>query len=88
MRRILVDILLILSIFFFPWWLTLGLSLIALFYFDNFYEILFLGIGIDSLYNATIAIYHPVEFVATIIAIVLFVGVTILKNRLRLYSKL
>ncbi len=88
MKRVLVDIFLILSLFLFPWWITLAAGLIMLFIFDDFYEILFLGLGIDSLYNATIPIYYSFQFVSTIIAIVLFVGVTMLKNMLRLYSKL
>ncbi|MEK9185135.1 MAG: hypothetical protein AAB866_03170 [Patescibacteria group bacterium] len=35
----------------FPWWFYVLLSIIALFYFDDFYEIIFIGLAMDSLYT-------------------------------------
>ena len=86
MRRILTDIVLILSVYIFPWWFVLIMAVIALAVFDTFYEILFLGIILDSLYNAPIARYHHVEFVVTLITVFLFIGAEILKRRLRFYG--
>jgi hypothetical protein len=87
MPRIFVDILLILSLFIFPWWLVLILATIALFIFPAFYEILFLGVLMDSLYNAPIARFHQVEFVVTLVTAFLFVIAEILKRRLRFYTQ-
>jgi hypothetical protein len=86
MKRILIDILLVLSAFIFPWWLALLGAALAVFYFSGYYEILILGIIMDSLYNAPIARFHHVEFVVTLLALFLFVIAEVLKRRLRLYG--
>ncbi len=41
---------LLLSVIIFPWWFYVSLSIIALFYFDDFYEIVFVAFAMDSLY--------------------------------------
>jgi hypothetical protein len=38
MKRLLFDVVLVLSIFILPWWVTLFLAIIGLFIFENFYE--------------------------------------------------
>jgi hypothetical protein len=87
MPRILADIVLLVSVFIFPWWFVLMLGTVMLFIFPDFYEILFLGIVLDSLYNAPIARYHHVEFVVTLITVFLFILAEVLKRRLRFYSR-
>jgi hypothetical protein len=86
MSRIVIDILLFLALFMVPWWFVLVLAGIAVLYFDSFFEIIFLGFAIDSLYNASIPQYYAVEFVVTIIAMILFLTIEIVKRRLRWYS--
>jgi hypothetical protein len=86
MKRILVDIFLFLAIFIFPWWLVVVFGVLALLAFSSFYEIVILGIVIDSLYNAAITRYHHIEFVVTIGAIFLFIVVEVLKRHLKFYG--
>ncbi len=87
MRRIFADILLLISLFLFPWWAAMLFGVAGLFIFSSFYEILFLGIGIDSLYNAPIAPFHHFQFVITLLAVFLFVIAETLKRRLRFYGR-
>jgi hypothetical protein len=83
MRRIFADIVLFLSIFFVPWWLVVAFAVVGLFTFSSFYEILFLGIVLDSLYNAPIAPFRHFQFVVTLLCVFLFVVIEALKRRLR-----
>lgn len=86
-KRLIIDVFLFLGIFIFPWWFVFICAGCALFYFSSFYEILFLGIIVDSLYNAPIVAFLHVEFVVTILAIILFIFSEVLKRRLRIYGR-
>ena len=87
MRRILADIFLLISVFIFPWWLVLFLGALGLFLFRSFYEMLFLGVIIDSFYNAPIAPFHGFQFVAMLLSVFLFVTAQTLKRHMRFYGK-
>ncbi|HEY4490058.1 MAG TPA: hypothetical protein VJC12_02275 [Candidatus Paceibacterota bacterium] len=52
LKRIFIDILLFVSVFIAPWWFTVILGFILVFLFENFYEVLIIGLIIDSLYGA------------------------------------
>lgn len=73
-------------LFIFPWWVGFGVAIIALLYFHNYYEIVGLGIVIDSLYNAPVERFYHFQFVITTVAIVLMIVVAYIKPRLRFYS--
>lgn len=49
-KRILADIALFLSIVLLPWWISAPALIAALFYFESYYESIFGGFFIDSLY--------------------------------------
>ncbi|HMO78778.1 MAG TPA: hypothetical protein PJ997_00800 [Candidatus Paceibacterota bacterium] len=50
-KRIIFGIFAILGAFLFPWWLAIIISFFGILYFDNFYEIILVGIILDSLYG-------------------------------------
>lgn len=50
-KRIFLDLVLFLSIFFLPWWLTLIAAGIMVYIFDSFFEILVVGFVLDTLYG-------------------------------------
>ncbi|TSD03054.1 MAG: hypothetical protein Athens071416_314 [Parcubacteria group bacterium Athens0714_16] len=60
MIRFLADIILFLSIFIFPWWVSLLLILFCIFVFNNFYEALFFAFFIDSAYS--LSLFSSVNF--------------------------
>lgn len=57
MKRVSFGVILILSAFIFPWWVSFLLSILGLFHFENLYEVIVVGIIIDSLYGTGISIY-------------------------------
>jgi len=64
-RRIIVDVLIFLSIFIAPWWLSVFFISILFFIFKPFYEGLLFGLTIDLLYSNYREIFFglPVVFI-------------------------
>lgn len=84
-RRIVFDCLLLFSVFIFPWWAFVALGVIGLLSFNFFYEMMFIGIVADSLYNTATPRFHGLEFVLTLVSSSLFIGIELLKRRLKFY---
>ena len=62
--RIIADIILLLSVFWAPWWLfTLILVVVFIFLFPNFWESIIIGIVMDSIYGT--AQVGPTGFIKT-----------------------
>ena len=85
-RRIILDILLLLSAILMPFWFTVIFALILLFYFERFYEIIPLFFLMDLLYGVPEQRFLGVVIVLTIISIVVYFLSGILKSKLRPYS--
>jgi hypothetical protein len=84
MFRILANILLILSVFFLPVYITVFLSLIFIFLFNNFVEAVFFGFILDSIYGS--GSIFSIKF-AYFITLLLFIFYTIsfkMKKMLRI----
>lgn len=85
--RIISGILIIGSIIWGYWWLTWILAIIFLFYFPLYFEIIIWGIIYDSLYGISLPNFWNINYIFTIVSIVLFLFSLILKKRLILYEK-
>jgi len=83
-RRILIDILLFAALFMMPFWLTALGALVCLFVFENFYEIIIVGIMLDGLYGTPMR-FVPIPAVYTLSASALFIARTLLKKHLKFY---
>jgi hypothetical protein len=81
MKRVLFGIFLILSIFIFPWWISFLLSLLGLFYFENLYEVIVVGLGIDVLYGVHFNVLG-FDLFFTIIMLVIFYLITVFKRQI------
>lgn len=57
MKRGFVGLLLILSPFVLPWWISFLLCISLIFFFDNLYEVIAVGVIIDYLYGSHFDIY-------------------------------
>ena len=77
--RWIVIFFLLLSVIVFPWWFYVSLSILALFYFDDFYEIVFIGLMMDSLYTTGL--------INTLIALLFFIISVFLKKSLIFFIK-
>jgi len=84
--RIFINIILLLSIFYLPWWTTALLVLSGIFVFKNFYEGIFAGLLLDALYGTKTAEFMGVWFVFTTSFFVLYVLSTRLKKNIRIYE--
>lgn len=85
-KRVIFGIFLIISAFIFPWWVSAILAVIGLFYFENLYEVIFVGIIIDSLYGGIIE-FFGFDFIFTAMSIILFFIMSKIKQNLLIGNK-
>jgi len=86
-KRIVFDLLLFLSVFIFPWWVSFILALGGIFIFRNFYEFIVISIMYYSLFaNISTRLISSPIFFAVVIAIIFFV-IQVLKDNLSFYKK-
>jgi hypothetical protein len=81
--NLLIRILSIIAPFFFPWWAVLVLVLATLSLYDNYYEIIIIGLICDVLYDSSQTFFGLYAF--TIIGCLLFIIGQQIKKRLIMY---
>jgi hypothetical protein len=79
--RLIVDAVLLLSIFLFPFWLTFTLSIVFLIVFDNYIEGIVAGLIMDLTYGVRLPRYHEYAFVASTSNALLYALVLFLKTK-------
>jgi len=86
MKRVFFDILLLLSVFLLPWWVTTVLVLAGVFIFREFYELLVVGVMMYSIYRipGPAVISSPIWF--PIILIAIYLGTQALRRYMILYK--
>jgi hypothetical protein len=87
MKRVIFDIILFISVFIFPWWISFLFLLIGIFAFKNFYEFIIADVIIYSLYSipGDRLITSPIFF--SLVIIILYITIQIIKNNIILYKK-
>lgn len=85
-KRIIIDTLLFLSIFFCGPILPMVGALFFLYYFEFFYEIILIGLVVDVLYGSPIANLYNFSHLMAFIAVLLFISSIFLKKRLKFYA--
>ncbi|MFA5773337.1 MAG: hypothetical protein WC908_01525 [Candidatus Paceibacterota bacterium] len=87
MKRVIFDIVLFLSVFIFPWWVSIFLLFIGIFIFNNFYEFIVASVIIYSLYTipGDRIISSPIFFSSVLIT--LYIAIEYIKNNIILYKK-
>lgn len=89
MLRILLDILIFASIFYFSWWVTLVFVIIGILSFKNFYESIVAGLFFDLLYGTPAVEFSGIWFVYTMaFSAIYFLCEKKLKKNLRFYEAL
>lgn len=86
-KRVVFDIIFFLSIFIFPWWVSILLSFLGIFLFKNFYEFIIINTIIYLLYSVpnNRLIASPIFFSSTII--LSFLLIEFIKSNIILYRK-
>ena len=87
LKRISFDVILFISIFIFPWWISAFLVLSGVFLFNNFYEFIGASVIAYSLYAipSDRLISSPVLF--AIIISILYIAIQYFKSNIILYKK-
>lgn len=80
--RVILDLLLVVSIFVFPWYFVVFLSLLLLMFFKPF-EVVIVGVLMDALYGTEL---WGSEFVFTIMSLSALILIYFLKRNLLIYS--
>ena len=83
--RILASFLLLLSILFMPFWVSVILALVGMMYFNIFLEAVVLFFIADLLYGVEKTRFFGVFFLSFILSVILLVLVEILKKKLKFY---
>lgn len=83
MTRILASFILLLSILYMPFWLSVILALIAMAYFSFFWESVALFFLSDSLYGISEIRFFNVFLLSTIISILVLIIIELIKKKLR-----
>lgn len=85
--RIIVDIIIIILAFVAPWWLAMILAAAACFYFSRYFEIVFVGFIIDSLYNAPVRAMAFFQFFTALLGLVILVIAEEVRRRTRFQNR-
>ncbi len=83
LKRIIANIILFVCILFAPWWLTIIFSIIFLFYFLDYYELIIAALFVDIIYGTPQNWIFDLPLMYTVFSLVVFVFVRWLKFRLR-----
>jgi len=86
-KRIIFDILLLLSAIVCPWWFTGIFSIVVLYYFRTFNEIILFGLIMDILYGRLSATFHWWDYKFTLFFLILLLSSIFIKKRLKFYSR-
>jgi hypothetical protein len=84
--RILVSILLLFSILFMPFWISVLFALAGIVYFNIFWEAPVLFLLSDLLYGVKSGKFFGIIFISFTIAMVIVIATEILKKKLKFYK--
>jgi len=83
--RILTSLLLLLSILFMPWWVSVILALAGMIYFNVFWEAVVLFLLSDLLWGVREAKFHNMIFISFILTTIILIIIEIIKKKLKFY---
>lgn len=84
--RILLDAVIIFSVFYFGWWETALLVLFGIIAFDGFYEVFIAGLLLDILYGVRTEEFYGIWFVFTLFFSVMYLVTMRIKKNTRFYN--
>lgn len=85
--RIIASLIILLSILFLPFWVSVILALIATIYFRVFWEAIILFFISDLLYGAKEARFFNITLVSTIFIVIILLLVEFIKKKLKFYKE-
>lgn len=86
-KRVFFSIILLFSVLFLPFYITIPLAIFGLFYFPVYFESIVLLFISDLLYGAKEMRYFDFRFVMSSLTLLLFILIVFFKKKLKFYSK-
>ena len=83
--RIITTFILLLSVIMLPWYITAPCIVLAVLYFNEYYEALVAGIAFDALYGVSVPYLSHMAILGSLFFSGVFCIVEFLKPRLRFY---
>jgi hypothetical protein len=83
--RIIFNVLMLGSILFLPWWVTVIVAVGFLLKFSA-YEVILWGVFADVLYSSSVISFYNIEFLFTIGAVTMFIIGYFIKKKLMFYD--
>ncbi len=84
--RIFFAILLLISVLFWPLYISIILGLIGMFYFPTFIEAVFIFLISDLLQGGITAHFYGIPFISFLGALMVYGSIELLKKKLKFYS--
>ena len=81
--RIFIDVVLVYALAAGSWWLIFPIGIVCAWYYKNFYEFPLAAIFLDISFSAPREHLYNFQYIYTIIAIILFIIISILKTKIR-----
>ena len=79
--RIIFSLILLLSILFLPFWVSVLLAIVGMVFFPYYFEAILILFISDLLYGVPEARYFDLTFVSLILSVILFLAIQFLKKR-------
>jgi hypothetical protein len=86
-RRIILDCVIFICLFSAPWWLTIPLSIVGIFVFNNYIEFIFAGLFMYALYGVGGSGILSSTLWLPIILVTIYLAISFLKKYLIIYNK-
>lgn len=86
MRRVFFDIVLFVSLFVLPWWVSMILLLVGIFKFKDFYEFIIAIVIMYSLYRTNTDLLISSPYFVFSIVLVFYIAVQYLKSNMIVYK--
>lgn len=83
--RIVLNVLLFVSILFFPWWLTLVFGLVLLIRYAA-YEIILYGFFADTIYGIPLPEFYGIQFLCTAVFMIALFASFFIKKKIIFYQ--
>jgi hypothetical protein len=84
--RILASVVLLFSVLYLPFWVSIILALAGMVYFTRYWEALLLFLVSDALYGVPESRFFGFVFVAFTLALLMLITAEILKTKLKFYN--
>lgn len=84
--RIIFGITTFCLIIWLPWWVTWLIAILLLFIFPLYFEIILWGVIYDALYGIKLSVFWNMDYIFTLVCIVLFLLSFIIRKRFIIYE--